>query len=213
MSIQPVIQNDTGAILTIGCLCNGERLSIVEPYGLDDASADLSTFVKDLIDSWVAANMVNFLACCSQDLAIVFLSGEGMRDGRIPYRTDYAVTAHKGTISSAALPTSVCGLISYYCDPADVVPGHRLGVAKTFFPGLPDAAVTGQAVSSAQQLLYGNYASVVIGSFASVAFSGSNWWRMLSAPKPRSVSTQIPRIEVKVARGYVATQKRRLVPR
>ncbi len=213
MAAQPIIGNSNGAILTIGMVCDGERVAIVEPWGLDATGPDPATLCQDLIDSWQAAVTVTFLACLASDAYIAFLEANGMQDGRVPYRSDYTSAAFPGTASGTSLPSNVTGLIAYYQTPADVPAGHRIRVAKTFMPGVPYPSVTGNVVAPAQTDLYTAYGAEVQAGITSVLYPGQSWWRMLATPKPRSVAQTIPRTINCVARGYVCTQRRRLIPR
>jgi hypothetical protein len=213
MSNQPIMSNSQGAILTIGMVLNGERVACVEPYGLDQVDPDKITFCDDLVTTWRTANMAAWLAMLSQDCYVAFLSADGMQDGAIPHREDYTPTTHVGAQAHPSLPSNVTGLIAYYEDPADVVPGHRIRVAKTFVPGIPDVQVVGQQVLTAQILLMATYSGQVQGGFASTLYPGQDWYRMLSVPKPRATDAQIPRTATNTPRGYVCTQRRRLIPR
>lgn len=212
-SIQPAINNSCGAILTIGLVVGKDRLAIVEPYGIDQPAPDLTHMCEDLLDSWGAAAITAFLACLSPDAQVVYLSAEGMQDGRVPSRNDYALGTNPGTLTGAAMPNNVTGLIAYYEDPVDVVVGERMRVGKTYMPGVPETQVTGDILSGTATGAYSAYAGIVINGFASTAYPANKWWRMLSTPKPRNVNTSIRRVVSAVPRAYVCTQRRRLIPR
>lgn len=210
---QPIKTNNFGAILTIGGICNGERVANVEPYIFDGATFDLVGACNDLLTSWQTAGRGAWLDAISEDYRLAFISAEGMIDGRIPSRVDFGPSEYPGAIAEPALPTSVAGLVAYYQDPADVAAGSRIRVAKTFFPGLPDSLVTGQTVDAGQGLKYYTYGTAVTEGITSAGTPSQKWWRVLSAPKPRTAGQTVQRIASVEQRLYVATQKRRLVPR
>lgn len=213
MAQQVVVPNSDGAILTIGLLVNGERCANVEPYGLAGGGVGPVLLASDLCNSWLAGQLSNYLAMISSDAQITFLAAEGMQDGVVPQRLDFAPGTHVGTNAAGASPTQVAALIIYYEDPADVVPGHRIRVAKTFVVGVPDGNIDGNAINSAQEGHLDNYGQQAQLGFASVLNPSSTWQRMLSVPKPRATPANIPRIVTFGARGGIYTQKRRLVPR
>lgn len=220
MAQQPAMLNQQGVILTIGMLCNYERLAIVEPYGIDLADVDRNTMCADLVSSWIDAVKTQFLACLSEDAAITFIQAEGMTDGAVPYREDYSPADNPGTYAETAEPTGITGLIVYYEDPADVEAGKKMRVGKTFMPAVPVGQVSLQNISSTLQGKYATYAGLVRDGIDSDEHGGNKWYRVLSVPyelvdghRVRTPGMSIPRVVTPVVRGYVATQRRRMVPR
>jgi hypothetical protein len=213
MAEQPVIQNDQGAILTIGLVINSDRVAVVEPYGLSGISGGAVELCFDLVASWRSAAATLFVNCVSSDGYISFIAAEGMQDGKVPYRADFDPSIYPGTAAAGATPNNVSGLIVYYQDPADVVAGHRIRVAKTFMPGIPSGNLVGDQIDSTQQASYNDYATIVQPGFDSTGFPSGKWYRMLATPKPRATTQQIMRTVNTITRGYVVTQKRRLIPR
>lgn len=219
MASQPALTNNQGAILTIGGICNSERLAVVEPWGCNQDAPDKVVLCSDLVGAWENDAMSLFLASVSEDFKLLFLQAEGMTDGCVPFRVDFGPSEHPGTIAEVAEPTSVCGLLTYYEDPADVPAGKRMRTGKTFWPAVPVGQIASQSISAILQADYGAYSDTVLAGIDSVAFPGKKWFRMLATPyeviagkKVRTAGLPIPRVAAGVPRGYIATQRRRLLP-
>ena len=110
---QPVINNDAGVIVTIGLVVNADRVACVFPLA-NDAGLPPETLCSDAVVSFNTSCRTSFLAGMSSDAHIAYAQGEGMVDGKIPYREDYAAGAHPGAIATHAMPNNVTGLGIYY---------------------------------------------------------------------------------------------------
>lgn len=210
---QPVLPNDAGVILTIGFVCNGDRMACVLPLCTNIPSPPATTMCKDAVDSFNATVLAEFLACQTEDLGATFIQAEGMVDGKIPYRLELDPAFNVGTRPSHAVPNQASMLISFYEDPADVVAGHKMRVAKTFVPGLAADDFSTHIVASTVVALLNALGLTLQSGFSSVATPSDNWYRFLAAPKPRTAGTNVKRIATAQARAYVGTMKKRLIPR
>jgi len=209
---QPSILNNNGAIVTIGIRVNTDRCAIVMPFVTDDVVLDELTFCNDLVITAQTHILTSLTAVMSVQSYVSFIAAEGMIDGRIPYRVDYAPTDHPGLLTGPPVPSQVSGLVIWYEDPRDVVAGHKLRVAKNFIPGLPSANVTGNIIDSALVDTLQALADNSQNGYETNAGSGK-WYRCLAAPRPRTPGTSCKRTTGQLGRDVVYTQKRRLIPR
>lgn len=211
---EPVNQNNNGVILTVGLRVNGERCAIVLPVACDSTILDDISRCQDACDTFEASSMADFVAIITSDCYVSFLQGEGMVDGMIPHRTDFEPTDNPGTDTTPTVPTNTGGLVSWYCDPADITAPHRMRVAKNTIPGISIGSVSGDIISSGLQVRIGTWAQKWVDGIPSDHDSASNWYRYLAVPKPRSTLGQdLKRVAKIDVRGYMATQRRRFIPR
>jgi hypothetical protein len=205
--------NDNGVIVTVGIVCNGDRCAIVFPLAAPSNSMTPDQLCKDACINWIAAQVSGLQALLANTAYISFIAGEGMVDGLVPYRADFDPTTYPGLGTTDIMPSNVNGLLAFYEDPADMgPPGQRMRVGKTFIPGVPRDQVVGDRfqvswVGSAQAL-----ADQLQGGFASSGDPSVNWYRILAAG-PRAPGTPVRRVITDLARGYIVTQRRRLIPR
>lgn len=201
---------DDGVILTVGVFSGVDRMAIVIPVYNEDGSLDNLTMCEKAILDFISSQLTLLTSCLAQNSYVTHINSEAMTNGKIPYRTDFSPTDHPGTVTSDALPSHTTGLVIFYQDPTDVTPPNRIHVGKNFMPAVPSGEVTNDGISVGLFNDYAAFASPFLDGYGS---SGQKWYRAVRAPKNRAASTPVERIGVTTARGYVCTQKRRLVPR
>ena len=204
------MMNDSGVIVTIGIQNVLDRCAIVLPLGTS-ATFDKVLGCQQVCTGIFDTIMPLLLACISENSYVTFIAAEGMVDGVIPHRNDYIPTDNPGTRSGVPMPSQVAGLLAFYEDPDDATPGSRMRVGKNFLPGISTNDVEGDhlddALLSAMQAL----SEALVSGFMDSA--SNEWYRVLAAPKPRTPGTALKRIAAHNERGYVCTQRRRLIPR
>jgi hypothetical protein len=200
-----------GVILTVGGFSGTDRAACVIPLFTDDVGLTRETRNQDAVTAFRTTVLSQFLACISGNSQVTYLQSEGMANGSIPAREDYASGAHPGTGASNALPSNVTSLVVFYEEPADVVPPHRMRVGKQFIWGVPQATVTGDIISVAQIVALQTFASSLLLGFPT-NHAGGNWYRAVAHCFPRLETTPIKRCGSLAVRDYVATQRRRLIP-
>jgi len=212
-STQPDLTNDNGVVLTVGIVSNSDRCCIVLPIATDNTSLDDVTRCKDAVTSF-AAIIAQLQACISSDAYISFIQGEGMTDGMIPNRQDFTITTYLGTRDAPAAPSQVAALIIFYRDPAHALTGERMKIGKNFIPGLAQNDLSGDHVVAGLGANLQTFADTLQNGFNSSGGGGSQkWYRYLNTPVPRTTGTHLKAVTGQTQRGYVATQRRRLVPR
>lgn len=198
-----------GVILTVGVRLNYDRMAIVMPFAAEGPN-DRQLMCTDVVNVFESVALPLLLDCMSSDANVSFLQGEGMSDGAVPCRRDYTPTAHPGTLGAPAAPSSVCTLITFYEDVADVVAGQRMAAGRSFIPGVDLGNLAGDVVDPGLVTALQDFANQVQSGLAS---GGSQtWYRVLGPVKPRADATPIKRTFTVVARGYTATQRRRQIP-
>ncbi len=212
MAEQPIVHNTLGCILTVGVVSEGDRMAMVMPFVCPSVVLNAIDRANDLVASFIASQIAGLTAQMAETSYISFLNAEGMTDGTVPFRHDFAPTAHNGAVTGSAVSSQTAPLISFYEDPADVVPGKRIGVAKTFFCGFPVSGATGDNLEGANAGAILTVFETYVNGFASLGDAGTNWYRVLSAPKPRTPGTNCKRIVLTVVRGRFGTQRRRMFP-
>lgn len=216
---QPQVMNNQGVVLTVGILAASERTAIVLPMFTESTTLDDINRCTDAVNSFVTSALPGLLDLLCTDGGCSFVQGEGMVDGTVPYRTDFASDEQVGTQTPPALTGNTSALAVFYCDPADVGPSGRMTVAKNFIPGLPVSNVTLDRLNDFAISAVADWANSLVAGYASVIDSGSKWYRGLKAPfvivggkKTRPRSTPIQRTILAECRGYLSTQRRRFVP-
>lgn len=205
--------NDKGVIMTIGFVANGESFQIVLPCSTDSTAIDEDSICEDCVESYIGSDIGDMAAIIASDAYVSFVAGEGMTNGRIPYRHSFDPTAYVGTRTGLSAPTNVCGIAVYYCDPADLLTDARMKTAKTFFSGLSKTDLIENQIVEALYTLIFSAASDLQGGFASLVDPGKNWYRVLAAPKTRTAGQTLQRAISPISRTGIYTQRRRLVPR
>lgn len=213
MSNQPSgMTNTNGVILTVGIVCNNDRSEIVLPVASPSAT-DRATNCQDAVDSFVNSPINALANCISSDAYIGFVQGEGMVDGNVPYREDYLPTDHPGTGGIAPAPSQVAALIVFYADPADLTVGARVRIGKSFIPGIAKGDIIGDKISGGVVTNLQSLGTTLQAGFVSTLNPSSNWFRICATPTPRTSGTPCKRTINFVVRDYIATQRRRLIPR
>lgn len=208
------MQNTTGVIVSIGVVCNNDRMAITLPMATQSTLMTNNDFPSDALGSILAdASFANFLTCLSSDAYVSFISGEGMVDGMTPGRLDFSDAEHPGTGPATAVPSSVCGLMFFYEDPEDATLGQRTKQGRNFIPAVSTGNLDGDMLDNTYKTALGEFANALQGGIASALDPDAAWYRVLAAPLNRSPGQPLNRTLNNGARGYVATQRRRLIPR
>lgn len=210
---QPATTNSKGVILTIGLRVNGERCAIVLPMGTESTLLDATNLCKDVVTSSLSHVGPLLLACITTDAYMSFQQGEGMIDGMVPYREDYDPTDWPGTRTPPALPTNTGPILYFYEDPVDNPTHLRIRVGKNTIPGWSAADTVGDKVNSIAAADLDALATILHGGFASTLDPSGKWYRYLATPKPRTPATPLKRVSNWGTRLYLATQRRRFIPR
>jgi len=212
MAQQPTgMTSDNGVIVTLGLSVNGDRCAIVFPMVTDIAPTVPEHLCFNAVEAIRDGILDDLLAqLSSSDVFATFCQGEGMDDGKVPFREDYAAADHPGTRSGDAVPSQVAALMFFYADQEDLDPGQRIREAKNFIPGITSDVMSGNIIGSGVPAALGDIATTLQ---AGVTGGGSTYYRVLAAPRPRGTAQAIKRIITGNCRGYVVTQRRRLIPR
>lgn len=212
--IQPAgMTNDLGVILTVGLFCNGEAMQIVQPFATDSSALTPENVCSDAVASFALAAIDDLMDCLSSGCYCAFVGAEGMVNGTIPYRQNFASSDHPGTRDAGTLPTNVSALGIYYALPDDLPTGAKMKVAKTFLGGLAQSDVIENTVVSAVVGALQTFLTLCLAGYASSNDTSANWYRVNSTPKTRVPGQAITRNQVALPRNGVYTQRRRLVPR
>jgi len=210
---QPDCKNDLGVILTVGIVCNADRCAIVLPLGAPGSSIGIYDICTDAMLSFQTSVMSKLLACMAASSYVSFLSAEPMIDGGLPGRVDYDSTAHVGSVTGEALPSNTGGLMVFYRDPAGTFTSARTPVGKNTVPGVPTSQVVGDKPNNTYVGHLQDLADAMQDGWDSAGSPGDRWYRYLRAPFPRTPNTNLAGIANSQARGYLATQRRRFIPR
>lgn len=210
---QPALTSDKGVILTVGMgLSGGNRAALVIPVATP-SSAVIPVLMCRLAVTAFKANALGLLqACFGAEGEVTFLAGEGMDDGNIPYREDYAPGTYVGTGGGGGLPVTNGLLLTFYEEPDDVAPGDRIRTAHNTIPGQsPDDWTDGVPSSAmiANGETFGN--TMITGWAFDPAIGSDKWYRALAAIRD-ATGTPLKRIADAQTRGYVGTQRRRQIP-
>lgn len=205
------MQNDNGLILTIGVGGADAGLSAVVLPMCSDSDIDKNKSANSFIDGFTG-DLSAFTGIISSDAFIAFIQVEGMVDGIVPARKDFAPTDQPGTRGAGLAPAQVSALAYWYEDSRDVVgPTEKLRVGKCFLPGLckDDVGAVGIVSDVVDQI--GTWANDLQAGITDG--DGNTWYRVLAAPKPRTPGQDIRRTYANGGRNYICTQRRRLLPR
>lgn len=209
---QPTVTADKGVILTFGILSGADRCAIVMPVFTDSTLFGPVTLVQDAVSS-ADTNLSTLLAdCLATDSLVLFIQGEGMIDGMIPSRLDYAPADFPGTRTGDAMPSSCGAIMGFYRDPADPLPSTRVSLGKNIIPGISADDVTGDVISLDLQNAVIDLADMLVTGWASTGDSGNKWYRASVAVPRANTSDHIPRCASQIVRRYIGTQRRRLIP-
>lgn len=210
---QTVCAAEHGAILTVGFVVNNDRSACVFPMCNPSGTIDKVRWCADLVNSFDVSALEDLLGLISSDCQVTFLQADGMIDGYIPFREDSTSTENFGTRVAGTTPDQAAGLIAWYCDPADIAVGKKIRVAHNFIPGIPATDVVSNTVQTSWLSPALDFATIMQNGFPSSGLTGT-WSRYLKAPKKplNVVGTNVLRVSTAVIRGYVGTQRRRLLP-
>jgi hypothetical protein len=202
---------DKGVILTVGVVSGSDRTAVVMPLITDDAGLIAATRCTDAVAAFIAGPLATFAGILASNAYVAFVQAEGMIDGEVPARIDFAPAEWPGGQASVAMPNNVAGLTVFYGDPADLPGDAREPVGKTFWPAVPVGEVTGDIISPALHTSYSGLATTLKGGFATFA-AGGLWYRVASKGGSRAAGTEGVGCISTATRNYVATQRRRLTP-
>jgi hypothetical protein len=214
---QPVMDSSKGVILTVGFLDGGNRAAIVLPLATDSAAVIPTTLCFQAVDAWQTNVMGALRDCFNEDAQVMYIQGEGMDDGKVPYRVDLGVGDREGTRTAPGIPSNAGALITYYQDPADIVPGTRIRTAHNDIPGQSATDwPNGSAVTGLLNNLQLLADLLVLGFDFNPPASPNKWYRVLAAKKRGTggdpPATNLMRVCAALPRGYAGTQRRRLQP-
>lgn len=208
---QPDVTNAQGVALTVGIMSGVDRTAIVLPLGLD-ADPEANTICSDAVQSFLAAVTPDLQAVLSTDNYISFIQADGMQDGRVPYRQDFAPSDLPGGRGHGSVSSQVAALMYFYRDEDTAPANSRVRIAKNFIPGLCPADVVGDLIVADLFTAIQTLATLLQNGFPSIANSGKNWYRYLAIPKTRTTDVHLIPTFVCGVRNYVGTQRRRLIP-
>ena len=118
--------NDAGVILSIGMVGGANRMEMVVPLFINTLLDDKDAMCEDAVNSFVNAVIGDLQDCMSSDAYISYLAAEGMRDGLIPFRADYASTTYAGSGDAGLIPPTVACLATFYAASTDLPSGGRM---------------------------------------------------------------------------------------
>ena len=212
--------NDNGVIVTLGFQIGDQSVAIVlpmgEPAGLSTEPQQTNNAVNAVL-GWatVGTDLMSYL---SPGCYLSYIQGDGMVDGYIPARYEFAPATHPGTGTGNPVPQQVSALITGYDDTGFSVAALRR--CHTYLPGLPQAAFTAEILNPTLQYNLETLFNKLIFIGVSEDTNSTVWFRYLAAPyvvvsgkRTRPSGTNIRRIGAFDCRSYAATQKRRLLPR
>jgi len=210
-----------GFMSTIGIVVNNDRCAIVSPMAYEGTATDENALAASLNDAIVAGILPQLLPLLSSDAYVSYVQAEGMWHLHVPDRVDFAPTDQPGTGSSGAMPSTVGGLLYFIMDARDAgFTRKKIAQGKNFIPGIPRSEVTGDKISTTWQNLGTAFTNQMQkGINAAVVEPSLKWWRMLAKPTsppfpdPVTEATAISRVFANGSRGYVVTQRRRVIPR
>lgn len=208
----PPLTNTRGVILTVGILCNSERAEVVMPLSTEDPGILPANKNIDAVAAFIApgSGLAELLDLMSADAQVTFVQSVGMTPGSVPFRQDYTAGTYPGTRASLALPMQVAIAVAFYANPLDLGPGGRMRVGKTMVPGVADADVVGNTVVAGLISKMQTFGDLMNNGYVTVA-GGGNWYRVVAAVGPAN-GLPLLRSTMIQARGYLVTQRRRLLP-
>jgi hypothetical protein len=209
---QPPMDSDHGVILTIGVVCNGDRMAMVLPVAIDRSASHPDSICQEAVSAFIANMVPSILPVMVDSAYISFIQGEGMVNGRVPHRSNFDDTAFPGTYGAGnSLPDNCAALLIFYEEPLDIVGSGRMRVAKTFVPGIGEAAWDGTSLSSGVIADLQTFADSCQEGWADVDTPTDSWYRVLSK-SVRVSATHLHRIVGQTVRSYIGTQRRRMIP-
>ena len=200
--------SENGYIVTIGVVGNADRTAIVFPLATN-GTVDPITGAQDLITGIETTILDEITPCFSEDGQITFVSAESMVDGHLPARSDYDDNTYPGTRASGAVSSQVASLLIFYSDPADLPPDGRVRVGKNFIPFVPEDDLSGDIISDP---LSSNIEALGYDLLNGFSAGSNTFYRVIAADSTRTPGTPLIRSAQRTARGYVGTQRRRLIP-
>jgi hypothetical protein len=202
--------NDDGIIISVGLVVAGERCAIVLPMVKASGDVDPDNAAAACVKAIGVGFVPDLCAFLSDQAYVSHVAGEGMINGGIPARLDYGSTDHPGQVDAEPLPQQVSILVTTYKTSSGSF-GDRQKVGHQYLPGFPVSTLVGGAlpaptISNIEDL----FQNLIEYGYDDVDTT-TNWRRYFAVPD-RSTSAAMPKIGAYACRGYVGTQKRRLLP-
>src|SRR6185369_5785530 len=98
MAVQPVdMHSNMGVICTIGVMSKNDRTAIVFPMATDSSNLDRASLCDDALETLQSIAAPLLQAVMSVDAHVTHIQVEGMMDGSVPARQDYAAGLYPGT--------------------------------------------------------------------------------------------------------------------
>ena len=209
-SIQPAgMHADAGVVLTVGMLntTSGDTGTIVLPMSNDAGFTDKAGLCSEACFAFEGVPLTNLLSCLSADTEVRFIAAEGMVNGCVPFRIDYAAGAKPGIQPGDAAPSQVAALITMYADPADLAAGHRMEDGRIYVPFVSEDDITGDTISGPTLTALDLFGQSMLDGWVMNGLPGK-WWRVLK--KVHTIGGIIIRTIDHITRVIVATQRRRV---
>lgn len=209
--------SDKGVILTIGLLVGTDRAALVMPVATDATPTAPEDLCDNAVNAFVQGDAMDALvALLTTHCYVSYVQAEGMDDGKIPSRNDFAATDHPGTVSGDTLPTQVGALVCFYEDPADIDAGGRMRHSRMTVPGCGVTQLTGGIAGTTLVVNLTAFAELLRHGFSAASATPPVFYRVLASP-PRGAgghapATALKRIASSTIRRYLGTQRKRIVP-
>lgn len=213
---QPAALSDQGAVLTVGIVVHGSRAALVLPVASVTNGIDPTNVCFQAVDAFNADCMSPLLDLLSTDAYISHISAVGMDSGSYPFRMDFAATDHPGTGMADALPAQIGGLVTFYAEAADLLPGARMRHSRMIIPGISEGMVTEGVTDPAYDTDLQTLAALIaVGGFTAPTSPSGLFLRYLAAPPGgigAPINVPLVRIGQSVTRRYLGTQRGRITP-
>lgn len=212
--MQPALTSDKGVVIVIGVKVHDDRACVVLPCATDSPSVNADILCSEAVLSAKEALVPLITPCLSSYAEITFIEAHPMDAGTAqPYREDFVVGTYPGEEVEEALPASVGGLMCFYQEPADGTPGAALRHSRMNLPGIAESMVTLSRLTTGALTDLNTLANKQVDGFKRTAGT-ITYYRVLAAPAADggNAVNLIRLTQTPVARGYVGTQRRRLLP-
>lgn len=219
--------NDHGVILTVDIVSEGSFGQIVIPIATaqDSEPAHKERMCFNAVKAFQASAQTALAACLSERCAIIGIQAEGMVNGNIPYRENYAAADYvlgiRG-VGEDVEPSSVGVVIDWYFDPADFDPptdvpySGKTHVAHNTIFGITEIDTGGNVITDTLKDLVETFADELLNgnvTYNDTSGGGDNlvWYRVNRAVRGAAHKT-LYRAFQRVVKSIVGTVKNRLAP-
>lgn len=210
----PSVDQPTGlaktnaCVITLGYVCNNDRCAITLPMATD-TDINPNDGLQQLADNLATVLVTPWADCVSSATYCSFVACESMNNGVVPARVDFAPADHPGTRGATSVASQVAGLMVFYEDSRDVSGTEKIRVGKNFISGIATDDVVGDELVADLQANIVSLAESLQNGIDDG--DGNTWYRVLA--REGIAGPQIRRTYSFASRGYVVTQRRRLIPR